>query len=73
MQRPVMERRRRVRVEFGLSPDVAERVYEYAKAEGLTLSQCGERLLSRALADLPSVTSGEGDRDDTPGPVPDRT
>ena len=45
MPRPVMGRRERVRVEFGLSPELAERVYDYAQHEGLTLSQTGERLL----------------------------
>jgi hypothetical protein len=50
MPRPVMGRRERVRVEFGLSPELAERVYDYAQHEGLTLSQTGERLLSRGLS-----------------------
>mgnify|MGYP001551906005 FL=1 len=51
MPRPVMQRRKRVRVEFGLSPELADRVYEYARQQGLTLSQTGERLLDRALSD----------------------
>ena len=50
MPRPMMERRSRVRVEFGLSPSLADRLYAYAKCEGLTLSQTGERLLTRALS-----------------------
>lgn len=49
MSRPVMGRRDRVRVEFSLSPGLAERIYCYAKAENLTLSQTGERLLDGAL------------------------
>jgi hypothetical protein len=54
MPRPVMGRRDGTRVEFRLSPSLAERVYTYAKAEGLTLSQSGERLLDLALAQLAS-------------------
>lgn len=50
MARPVMRRRERVRVEFGLSPELAERVYNYAYAEGLTLAETGERLLTQALS-----------------------
>ena len=50
MPRPMMERRSRVRVELGLSPSLADRLYAYAKCEGLTLSQTGERLLTRALS-----------------------
>lgn len=53
MARPVMKRRERVRVEFGLSPELAARVYDYADTEGLTLSQTGERLLSQAFSDTP--------------------
>jgi hypothetical protein len=49
MARPVMGRRDRVRVEFGLSPELAERVYRYARRQGWTLSQTGERLLMHAL------------------------
>jgi hypothetical protein len=41
-----MKRRQRVRVEFSLSPELAEQVYDYADAEGLTPSQTGERLLA---------------------------
>ena len=52
MPRPVMGRRDGTRVEFRLSPPLAERVYTYAKAEGLTLSQSGERLLEFALVEL---------------------
>lgn len=66
MPRPVMERRHRVRVEFGLSPNVAERVYEYAKAHGLTLSQTGERLLARALSGAVGVGGGESRVGDGP-------
>ena len=50
MARPVMGRRERVRVEFSLSPALADQVYRYAKIENLTLSQAGERLLADALA-----------------------
>jgi hypothetical protein len=57
MPRPVMGRRQRVRVEFGLSPGLAERVYDYAKAEGLSLSQTGERLLSQGLSAGANPTS----------------
>ena len=56
MARPVMKRRERVRVEFGLSPELAAQIYGYAEAEGLTLSQSGERLLTQAL----SVPAGPG-------------
>lgn len=49
MDRPVMGRRDRVRVELGLSPSVAEALYTYAKAEGLTLSQTGDRALTAGL------------------------
>ena len=72
MSRPVMGRRERVRVEFGLSPELAERVYHYARLEGWTLSQTGERLLTRALAEVGPVTAQRGashrDRDDS---IPD--
>jgi hypothetical protein len=51
MARPVMKRRQRVRVEFSLSPELAEQVYDYADAEGLTPSQTGERLLALAPQD----------------------
>lgn len=44
-----MGRRSRVRVEFSLSPTLAQRVYGYAESEGLNLSQVGERLLEAAL------------------------
>jgi len=40
------------RVEMRLSQQLAERVYRYAKAEGMTLSQSGERLLEFALTEL---------------------
>ncbi|MBP2455135.1 hypothetical protein [Mycolicibacterium lutetiense] len=50
MARPIMRRRERVRVEFGLSPQLAERVYDYAYAQGLTLAETGERLLAQALS-----------------------
>ncbi|ANW62234.1 hypothetical protein BCA37_00175 [Mycobacterium sp. djl-10] len=46
----MMGRRARVRVEFGLSPSLADDVYGYAKCEGLTLSQAGERLLAHGLS-----------------------
>jgi hypothetical protein len=44
-----MGHRERVRVEFGLSPEVADAIYRYAKAEGLSLSEAGTRLLKSAL------------------------
>lgn len=50
MARPVMGRRDRVRVEFSLTPELAEKVYSYARSTDLTLSQTGERLLADALA-----------------------
>lgn len=50
MPRPLMGRRDRVRVEFGLPPELAERVYRYAKTEKLTLSRAGEHLLERGLS-----------------------
>jgi hypothetical protein len=50
MPRPVMGRRDRVRVEFSLSPALAEQVYRYARERDLTLSQSGERLLADALS-----------------------
>lgn len=49
MARPVMERRNRVRVEFSLSPELAEKVYVCAQSNNLTLSQTGERLLALAF------------------------
>lgn len=49
MARPVMARRERIRVEFSLSPELAELVYRYAHERDLTLSQTGERLLCGAL------------------------
>jgi len=52
MPRPVMGHRDVTRVEMRLSSPLAERVYSYAKAEGLTLSQSGERLLEFALTKL---------------------
>lgn len=66
MPRPMMERRSRVRVEFGLSPSLADRLYAYAKCEGLTLSQTGERLLTRALSDEIQHPSVEPDRGQRP-------
>jgi hypothetical protein len=62
MARPVMKRRERVRVEFGLSPELAAQIYDYADTEGLTLSQTGERLLAQAL-------SGSRDSDPSREPV----
>lgn len=61
MSRPVMGRRDRTRVEFRLSPQLAERVYGYAKAEGLTLSQSGERLIDLALTVLSDDKRGKPD------------
>ena len=49
MARPVMARRKRVRVEFSLSEELADLVYQYAHERELTLSQTGERLLWRVL------------------------
>jgi len=72
MPRPVMGRRDRVRVEFGLSPELAERVYHYARLEGLTLSQTGERLLTRALAEAGKVSAQRGARNcDSDDSIPD--
>jgi hypothetical protein len=72
MPRPVMGRRDRVRVEFGSSPELAERVYHYARLEGLTLSQTGERLLTRALAKAGTVTAQPGARHrDSDDSIPD--
>lgn len=51
MSRPIMGRRNRVRVEFSLSPELAEDVYRYARCADLTLSQTGERLLTHALSE----------------------
>ncbi|MCV7316655.1 hypothetical protein H7J77_14040 [Mycolicibacillus parakoreensis] len=48
-RRPTMGHRDRVRVEFGLAPETAERVYEYAKGRGLSLSAAGTLLLNQAL------------------------
>lgn len=59
MARPVMKRRERVRVEFSLSPELASRIYDYADAAGLTLSQTGERLLAGALTDQPSTDAAQ--------------
>lgn len=66
MPRPKMERRSRVRVEFGLSPSLADRLYAYAKCEGLTLSQTGERLLTRALSGEVQHPPVEPDRGQRP-------
>jgi len=44
-----MKRRERVRVEFGLSPELVAQIYDHADTEGLTLSQTGE-LLAQALS-----------------------
>lgn len=52
MPRPVMGHRDVTRVELRLSQQLAERVYRYAKVEGMTLSQSGERLLEFALTEL---------------------
>lgn len=49
MARPVMGRRNKVRVEFSLSAELAAEVYQRAREQNLTLSQTGERLLTRAL------------------------
>lgn len=66
MPRPLMGGRDRVRVEFGLPPELAERVYRYAKTEKLTLSRAGERLLERGLAGTGRGNgSGAGHPDDT--------
>lgn len=56
MARPVMKRRERVRVEFSLTPELAARIYDYADAQSLTLSQTGERLLAGALRDGTSTS-----------------
>lgn len=45
MARPVMKRRERVRVEFSLTPELAARIYDYADAQSLTLSQTGSVFL----------------------------
>lgn len=55
--RPTMGHRHRVRVEFGLTPDIAEAVYTYAKGHGLSLSEAGTRLLSHALTDQVGLTA----------------
>ncbi|MCV7224655.1 hypothetical protein [Mycolicibacterium komossense] len=47
-------------MEFRLSPPLAERVYTYAKAQGLTLSQSGERLLDLALAEITGEADAHG-------------
>jgi hypothetical protein len=52
-----MGHRDRIRVEFSLPPDLAERVYRYAKDAGLTLSQTGARLLAAALRCPPDTTT----------------
>ena len=50
MSRPKMPKGRpRVRVEVSLSPQLAQRVYDYAEQYGFTLSQAGERLFSSVL------------------------
>lgn len=54
MPRPVTGHRDVTRVELRLSQQLAERVYRYAKVEGMTLSQSGERLLEFALIELAS-------------------
>lgn len=55
-----MGSRERVRVEFSLTPALANIVYEYAKSQDLTLSQAGERLLAAGLthADSPELPTG---------------
>ena len=47
-----MKRRERVRVEFSLSPELAERVYAHAEDAGINLSQAGERLITQAFQQL---------------------
>ncbi len=51
MARPVMGRRNKVRVEFGLPADLAAEIYQRASEQNLTLSQTGERLFKRALSE----------------------
>ena len=69
MARPVMKRRERVRVEFSLTPELAARVYDYADAQGLTLSQTGERLLGGALPDQTDTCFAQGTAADSPAPA----
>ncbi|OFB42559.1 hypothetical protein BA059_04925 [Mycolicibacterium sp. (ex Dasyatis americana)] len=57
-----MGHRDRVRVEFGLTPDIAEAVYAYAKSSGLSLSAAGNRLLNHALTHIAGVVTNEADR-----------
>lgn len=57
MNRPVLGHRSRVRVEFSLAPDLAEKVYGYARQHDLTLSQAGSRLI---IAGWRHLASAEG-------------
>lgn len=69
MARPVMKRRERVRVEFSLTPELAARIYDYADAQGLTLSQTGERLLAGALPDQTDTCFAQCSAADSPAPA----
>ncbi|GJJ21615.1 hypothetical protein MTY414_52880 [Mycolicibacterium mageritense] len=72
MARPVMKRRERVRVEFSLTPELAARIYDYADAQSLTLSQTGERLLAGALPHQTGTSSTQCSGADSPASA-DRT
>ena len=62
MTRPTMDRHKRIRVEFGLSPELAERVYDYAHRHGMSLSKTGEHLLVQALSGAVDLTGRSSTR-----------